>query len=439
MPNLPELLVVVPHSGLQIPAELPLEAFSERLPALVRNVDWHTDALYDFRDLLDDRHLVFPYLSLVVEANRHPDHLDDCVPLRDVHGEALYRLGWEPSVELRRLLVLKYLATFHKRVEAAILAGAEFLLDAHSTVPARGVAANQIELMNFQHSALDDGPKRFSPRAYVETYAEELQKRLPEVKVTVNQSEYSSVYGHVCAEHSIDTFGRTGRRVPAILQETCERLYRAPGAAPDLQALNRLRRAFAEALARTIQKVRAVGQVENVLNLHSLRQTFDFDCGAKALQVVFAYYGVEIREDALLAELEADPVHGVSVQKIIEVGKAHGFRVEAGTGWTVDDLRRHVTAGHPVLVLLQAWADRHLSLEEWQEDWDDGHYAIVIGYDQGVLVFEDPASFHRTWLEEREFLARWHDLDPRTGEKLERQGVVLLGREPVGHGLQRME
>lgn len=41
-----------------------------------------------------------------------------------------------------------------------------------------------------------------------------------------------------------------------------------------------------------------------IIDLPGGRQTFDFDCGAKALQLVMAYYGVDVREDVLLGELK---------------------------------------------------------------------------------------------------------------------------------------
>jgi hypothetical protein len=249
------LLVVIPHSGILVPKEIPLESLSEQFPSLLQNVDWYTHWLYDFRDILNNRQLVFPYCSLILEANRHPELLDDSVPLKDVYGRALYRPGHEPDPMLRAGLAQKHLSSFHCAIETAISDGAAFLLDGHSTVPARGVGQNQIELMNFQHSPLDEHPQVFSPPIFIETYAEELARRLPEVKVTVNASEYCTVYGHVCAAHSIDAMGRVGNRVPAILQETSERLYRNPDGALNATALNRLRRAFAEAMFETLNRV----------------------------------------------------------------------------------------------------------------------------------------------------------------------------------------
>jgi hypothetical protein len=246
-----EVLVVIPHSGIVIPAEIPLDSLSEKFPEMVRNVDWYTNWLYDFRDMLDNRQAVFPYCSLILEANRHPDILNDSVPLTDVRGEAVYRKEMQPDDELRKTLSQKYLAAFHASISAVIESGAEFMLDGHSTVTARGVADNQIDLMNFQHSSLDEKPRIYSPDIYIQTYAAELQKRLPEVKVTINSSEYYTVYGHVCAQHSVNAMGRNGRRAPAIIQETNERLYKNPDRTLNVVAINRLRRAFAESLLAT--------------------------------------------------------------------------------------------------------------------------------------------------------------------------------------------
>jgi len=251
--NLDKLLVVIPHSGILIPNEIPLSSLSEDFSALVQNIDWHTDRLYDFRDILGNRQVDFPYCSLILESNRRPDLIDDSVPLKDVFGRPVYSRGREPGRKMRAKLAEKYLETFHHTIENTIDQGVEFLLDGHSTIPARGVGENQIDLMNFQDSPLDDGPKIYSPQIYVQTYARELAGRLPDVKVTINGSEYYTVYGHVCAAHSINAMERVGNRVPAILQETSERLYRNPDRTLDVKAINRLRRVFAESILETLR------------------------------------------------------------------------------------------------------------------------------------------------------------------------------------------
>lgn len=251
-----ELLVVIPHSGIEIPAEIPVESLSEQqFPSLIRNIDWHTSSLYDFRDILGNRQMVFPYCSIILEANRHPDAIDDSVPLKDVFGRPVYRSGCEPGLKLRTAMSEKYITPFHEGISDSISAGAGFLLDGHSTVSARGVEADQIDIMNFQNSSMDNGKIYFCPDIYVETYAEELRKRLPEVKVTINDSKYCAVYGHVCAAHSVNAMRKADRKAPAFIQETNQHLYMNSDMTPDIRALNRLRLAFAISIRETLKIV----------------------------------------------------------------------------------------------------------------------------------------------------------------------------------------
>jgi N-formylglutamate amidohydrolase len=243
-----ELLVVIPHSGIIIPGEIPLDSLSDEFPEMMVNVDWYTHWLYDFRDMLSNAQLVFPYCSLILEANRDIENMEACIPIKDVVGKPIYLPGHEPDQGLRQLLCKKYLYAFHRSIRREIARGKTFMLDAHSTVTARGVADNQIELMNVQYSSLDREPTYFCPDVYIETYANELQKRLPEVKVTMNESEYKNVYGHVCGKYSTRITTKVEHRVPAILQETNQRLFMNEDRTPNIGVLERLRRTFAEAL-----------------------------------------------------------------------------------------------------------------------------------------------------------------------------------------------
>ena len=168
------------------------------------------------------------------------------------------------------------------------------------------------------------------------------------------------------------------------------------------------------------------------------RQTFDFDCGAKALQVVMAYYGIDVREDKLLEELQCDK-YGTPLGNMIYVAEKYGFQVVANNGVFLDTVKQYLDENHPVIVVVQAWAQRYMTLEDWEVDYDDGHYVIVIGYDDKIIIFEDPASFRRTWMTEEEFLVRWHDIDPRTQQKFEHFAMVLLGKQPASKALKHLD
>jgi predicted double-glycine peptidase len=165
------------------------------------------------------------------------------------------------------------------------------------------------------------------------------------------------------------------------------------------------------------------------IDLPSGRQAFAFDCGANALQLVMAYYGLDIAEGDLLSELKVS-TQGTLLKNMISVAEKHGFQVVARCGVSLKKVKEYVDKGIPVIVLVQAWAEKPMTLEEWKNNYDDGHYAIVAGHYGSIIVFEDPASFRKTWMTEREFMARWHDMDPETNTKLEHFAMVLLGKEP---------
>jgi len=432
-----DILVVVPHGGIAIPREISLEELSTGFPLLLKNIDWYTQWLYDFRDILGNRQLIFPFCSILLEANRDPAEIDECVPLQDIFGRPLYKSGYEPTLSMRAALSEKYLKPFHRSIEENITAGSGLLFDGHSSITACGLAENQIDLMNYQHTERNENPLYYCPEIVVQTYAAALRKRLPEVQVTVNATQFVKVHGHVCAAHSVNFVKRTGARAAAFIQETNEHLFLNDDGTANVAKINRLRRAFAEALDQTIQQLQE-SKGASMIDMHVSRQNHDYDCGVQALQSVMHYYDIDIRGDELTKALETSE-EGTSPHKMIAVAQRYGFEVKSGTQWSLNQVKQYVEAGTPVIVLLQAWADRYMTLEDWRRDWDDGHYAIVIGLDKDVLLFEDPASIRRTWLREREFMARWHDVDAKTGEKYEHFGMVLLGRQPVQTNLEHME
>jgi len=175
-----------------------------------------------------------------------------------------------------------------------------------------------------------------------------------------------------------------------------------------------------------------------MINIPGGIQTFNYDCGAKALQLVMAYYGVEIREDRLLAELESDS-NGTSIENMIRVAESKGFQVIAQRGLSLETIKRYIENGMPVIVLIQAWAERRMTLRDWRHDYDDGHYAIVVGYMDNIVVFEDPSSFRRVWLTEKEFVARWHDADPVSHQKFEQFAMILIGKTPSNVKMEHMD
>ncbi len=247
-----ELLVVIPHAGLRRPQEIPANWLSNNINELIETeTDWNTELLYDLRQILANRQLIFPINQVFINACRHPRVLDDCVPLT-INEDLIYRRN--PSIALRRELVKKYLLPFHKKISAT---RKSFILEGHSFI--KGSLDNKgkkieddITLSDFVNSYLDPkGGIRTAPEGYLDFYAEELRKRLPGLVIGKN-SVYTSVYDHILSMNSWDGKQEKGNRVPMIHQETDEGLY-IRNKKPDMKAISKLRRAFADSLYETIK------------------------------------------------------------------------------------------------------------------------------------------------------------------------------------------
>lgn len=146
------------------------------------------------------------------------------------------------------------------------------------------------------------------------------------------------------------------------------------------------------------------------LPVPDVAQTSDYTCSASALQAILAYYGEETTESGLTQELGATPADGAPPDAIVRVAQAHHLHAELREGLTIDEIGRAVARGIPVLVSLQAWANPPRA--RFADDWDDGHYAIVVAIEGNQIVFEDPSLLgSRGVLSRSEFEDRWHDID----------------------------
>jgi predicted double-glycine peptidase len=170
------------------------------------------------------------------------------------------------------------------------------------------------------------------------------------------------------------------------------------------------------------------------LALPDVQQTTDFTCGAAALQAVLAYYGEETSEVGLARELGATLDDGIPPEAIARVAKAHHLRADLRQGLTVDDLRRAVAHGIPVLLALQAWPDSVRT--HFADDWDDGHYVVVVAVEHDRIVFEDPSLLgSRGVLTRAELEDRWHDADG--GRRNLHLGIFFSGKRPAPPPLRR--
>lgn len=84
-----------------------------------------------------------------------------------------------------------------------------------------------------------------------------------------------------------------------------------------------------------------------------------------------------------MKELGATEEDGTRHTRIEELAsQKHGLGVESIVGCTLEKLEQHLKAGQVAIVAMQAWHDEEDLKYDYTEEWEDGHYVVVVGFDQ---------------------------------------------------------
>ena len=170
--------------------------------------------------------------------------------------------------------------------------------------------------------------------------------------------------------------------------------------------------------------------------LSRARQSTEYTCGPSALQAVFRYWGKDIAEDEIAKLAGTTSEVGTFPEDLVRSAKALGFKAEAREGLTLDEVQEFTAAGHPMIALAQVWLSaKGLGGKSVEEEWDSGHYIVVLGVDKDYVYFQDPyAMMSKAFLPRKAFEAHWHQAmggDVINQPKLRHVGIFVRGRKPA--------
>lgn len=170
-----------------------------------------------------------------------------------------------------------------------------------------------------------------------------------------------------------------------------------------------------------------------LIDFPNFRQLSDFDCGSNALSAILAFFDIDVPEGELIKKLNTSEETGTNVTDIVRVAEEeYNLKTYSKVHMSVEELKRLISKGHPVLVLIQAYPWPEEPNIDWENDWKDGHYVIAIGFTEDKFIFEDPSSVKRTYISFGEFEKRWHDFDylENGNKRLYRHwGMIFIPKE----------
>ena len=169
--------------------------------------------------------------------------------------------------------------------------------------------------------------------------------------------------------------------------------------------------------------------------LKRTRQLTEYSCGASALQAVLSYWGRDVDEAELMKLLHTTFEAGTFPEDIVRGARTLGFEAQVRENLTLEEVAEFTAAGNPVIALAQVWRSQSGSAPSVEDDWDNGHYIVVLGVDSHYVYFQDPyMRMSKGFVPRQTFEAHWHQImggDPKSNPKLMHLGIFVRGDKPA--------
>jgi predicted double-glycine peptidase len=169
--------------------------------------------------------------------------------------------------------------------------------------------------------------------------------------------------------------------------------------------------------------------------LKQTRQMTEYSCGASALQSVLSYWGKQVEENALMRLLGTNAEVGTFPEDMVRAARALGFDAEVKENATLDELQQFTADGRPV-ALGQLWRSEKDTPASAADEWDCGHYIVVLAVDRDHVYFQDPyIRMGKGFVPRKTFEAHWHQIMGGStlarSPKLMRVAIFVSGKEPA--------
>jgi len=156
-------------------------------------------------------------------------------------------------------------------------------------------------------------------------------------------------------------------------------------------------------------------------------QMNSFSCGVAVVQAVATYYGQWGYQEEYAGRLGTTQAEGTHPAAIVRVLRSLGLEAKMIEDMTLKGLKDYFDKGHIVIVDFQAWGSPEDGSYEGR--WEDGHYGIVVGYNDSLIFIEDPSLLGTIgYLTHEGFLSRWHDYENEDGKRREYRHMAIVVR-----------
>jgi uncharacterized protein len=175
--------------------------------------------------------------------------------------------------------------------------------------------------------------------------------------------------------------------------------------------------------------------MSNFRLLTRTRQSTEYSCAASALQAVLRYWGKDVDEAELMELMHTNPEVGTYPEDIVRGTRLLGLDAELKQDLTLDEVERRTANGDPMIALGQMWRSQKDGVSSAADEWDNGHYIVVLGVDKDYVYFQDPyVRMSKAFVPRKSFEEHWHQAmggDRINNPDLIHLGIFVRGQKPA--------
>jgi uncharacterized protein YvpB len=179
----------------------------------------------------------------------------------------------------------------------------------------------------------------------------------------------------------------------------------------------------ADKLEMKLRKIKTFESRRKLLQFPRVEQPDNSTCGHTSIVMIAQYYGASYKVDDIRQMVsQKENSEGLSPETILKIASQLRFKAKVENGLSFEAIKTYINNDTPVIIELQSLEEPSQN-HDWENEWENGHYVVAIGYTLENLIFADPQSFLKSYLSYEELLPRWHDID--YGKKNEKLAIII--------------
>lgn len=157
-----------------------------------------------------------------------------------------------------------------------------------------------------------------------------------------------------------------------------------------------------------------------IIKVPYYKQRTNYTCGPASIKMVLKFFGIRKSESFLAKEGKTNSDVGTPPNELINLARNEGFYCYVQERSSIHIIRHFISQELPVVI------------NYVEPSFNDGHYAVVVGYKKGEMILNDPTNGKNFHISNKELYKRWNGRPYNNSKKW----IMVISKKPVIRGKQ---